>query len=491
MDIREHSIILILKSISPQEIKSVRNFVQSPYYNNLSKVNQLFEILKKFSPDYSSENLNTQFLFKKLYPSGVYKHSTITNLISKLQKLLEEYLVISNIQKTPFKKNEFLLKEYFSRNLKTLSYKNIFSLTNEEMSKEDIDSDFFNTSFNYDTYKINYILNYGMNSQKKVTEILSESFLNLNINFINYFVMELMSNYINSIISLSTSDKYNIKTKLDKIIQDLNIEQLIKNIESHNKYTYIINLYLKLLQTFSNVQDINYYYKYKKELFKNKDRLKKNELWFHYSKLIAYCSLRKNKSANFDFQKEIFDICEIVLKNEYYLDNETRFLPINLYKIIITSACALQKYEWLKNFIEVNSKNVNPRLQKDAENFGLANLNFATANYSQCLIDLNKIRDNVFLMEIRALKLITFYNLAYYDEGINDLKSFQKFIKINKSFTQLRRQSFINFLTYMDKLFLFKIANRKSEIGYYKRKLTTEENCFYKDWLLKTYHKIK
>ena len=89
------------------------------------------------------------------------------------------------------------------------------------------------------------------------------------------------------------------------------------------------------------------------------------------------------------------------------------------------------------------------------------------------------------------MKLIIFYNLSYFNEGMNDLKSFQKFIKINKSFTQQRRQTLINFLTYMDKLFLNKIASRKSEIGYYKKKLATEENCLYKDWLVKTYQKIK
>lgn len=491
MDLQEHNIILILKSTSSEELKSLKNFLLSPFHNNLAKINELFELIKKFSPDYNSEKLNTKYFFKKLYPNKEYKHSTITNLISKLQKLLEEYLIILNIQKNPFKKNEFLLKEYFGRNLKTLSYKNIFSLANEETSKEDIDSDFFNVSFNYDTYRINYIMNYGMKSQKKVAKILSESFLNVNVNFINYFVMELMSNYINSIISLSTIDTNNVKSKLEKIINDLNVELLIKNIEPFNKYTYIINLYLKLLKTFSNLGNSKFYNSYKKELFRNQDKLSKDEVYFHYSKLIAYCSLLKNKAGDFNFQQEIFDICEIVLKNEYYINFASKFLPINLYKIIITSACALEKYEWLKTFIEKYCKKVNPRLQKDAENFGFANLNFETGNFDECLLNLNRIRENTFLLEIRAMKLIVFFNLSYYNEGLNDLKSFQKFIKINKSFTQQRRQTLINFLTYMDKLFLYKIANRKSEIGYYRKKLTAEENCLHKDWLIKTYQKIK
>lgn len=491
MNLKNHNLILILQSFSPSELKDFRNFLISPYFNNLSKVNELFEILKKFYPKYNSESLNSEYLFRKLYPGKAYKHSTITNLISKMQKLLEEFLVITNIQKNPLKKNEFLIKEYFGRNLKSLSYKNIFTSIEEETSKEDIGSDFFQKSFNYDAYKINYIINYGLENQKKSTQILSQSLLNVNVNFVNYFIMELMSNYINSIISLSANDTYSIKVKLEKVISDLNIEALIKNIEPFNNYTYIINLYLKLVQAFSNLEDTENYFSYKKELLKNKDKLNKNELYFHYSKLIAYCSIQKDKKGNTDFQKEIFEICGIVLKNEYYINFASKFLPVNLFKIIINSAIALEKYDWLINFIYEYSKKVNPRLQKDAESFGLANLNFAQGKFDECLSNLNNIRENVFLLEIRAMKLIIFYNLSYFNEGLNDLKSFQKFIKINKSFTQQRRQTLINFLTYMDKLFLYKIANRKSEIGYYKKKLSSEENCMHKDWLLKTYQKIK
>ncbi|MBN8569915.1 MAG: hypothetical protein J0M18_09800 [Ignavibacteria bacterium] len=491
MNLNNHNLIIVLRTITPDELKSLKTFLSSPYFNSLSKINELLEILKKFYPEFNSDSLTSEFLFKKLYPGKIYNYSTITNLISKMQKLIEEFLIISNIQKNPLKKNEFLIKEYFGRNLKSLSSKNIFSFSEEKSSKEDIGSDFFQRSYNFDAYKVNYILNYGLDNHKKSTKILSESLLNVNVNFINYFIMELMSNYINSIISLSSNDTYNIKPKLEKVIYDLEIEKLIKNIEPFNNYTYIINLYLKLVQAFSNLGNVENYYSYKKALFKNKDKLNKNELYFHYSKLIAYCSLQKDKTGNSEFQKEIFEICQIVLDNEYYIYFASKFLPINLYKIIINSAITLEKFDWLENFIKIYSKKVNPRLQKDAENFGLATLNFATGNYRDCLTNLNNIRENTFFLEIRAMKLIIFYNLAYFNEGLNDLKSFQKFIRINKSFTQQRRQTLINFLTYMDKLFLYKISNKKSDMGYYRKKLTIEENCLYKDWLVKTYQKLK
>lgn len=489
MDLRQHNLISILKSVSEEELKNFKKFIYSPFYNNLEKIKELFHILKQFYPEFTSENLNTKEIFRKLYPDRNYNHSTVTNLISKTQKLAEEYLITINLQKNSFKKNEFLLKEYFSRNLKQLTNKIIF--TAEESAQDAIDSNFFFSSYNNYIYKVNYIVNYGMNNQKKSNDIFSDSLLKGNINFINYFVMELMSNYINSVIVLSSVDTQGFKPKFDKIISDLNIEALIKNIEPFNKYGYILNLYLKLVKTFSDLGKIESYFEYKKEIFKTIRKLDKDDLYFHYSKMISYCSLRKGKNINFDFQKEIFELCEVVLQNEYYINSTSKFLQINLYKIIINSAIALEKYDWLKNFISQYHKKVTPRLQKDAENFGLANLNFATGNFNDCLTSLNKIRENIFILEIRAMKLIIFYNLSYFNEGLNDLKSFQKFIKNNKSFTQQRRQTLINFLTYMDKLFLYKIANRKSDIGYYRKKLTTEENCLYKEWLLKTYQKIK
>lgn len=492
MKLEDHSLIAILKTLSNAEIKELNDFLSSPFHNKLVKVIELFSIIKKSHPEYKSEKLNTIELFKKLYPGKEYKHSTITNLISKLQKLTENFLVITNIQKNSFKKNEFLIKEYFGRNLKNLSFKSIFTDSEgNETNNETIDSDYFYNSYTYDTYRVNYIVNYGMDNNKKSNEIFSSSLLKASANFVNYFIMEFISNYINSVIMLSSNDTKDIKPKLDKIINDLNIESFINNTESFNSHSYILNLYLKLVQAFSNMDNIEYYFSYKKELLSSIDKLNGDEIYIHYSKLISYCSLKKEKKSEYDFQKEMFDICQLVLKNEYYINFTSKFLPINLYRIILNNAISLGKYDWLRTFIEEYSKKVNPRLRKETEYFSLATLNFALGNYDECLRYLNLTRENVFILDIRAMKLIIFYNFSYFNEGLNDLKSFLKFIRINKTLTQQRRQNFINFLTYMDKLFLYKIANRKSEIGYYRKKLKTEESCVHKDWLLKTYQKIK
>jgi len=491
MLLEKHNLLAIFQTFSNDEIKELKDFVESPFHNKLTKVTELFSLLKKFHPEYKSEKLNTKILFKYLYPGKEYKHSTITNLISRLQKLVEQYLVITNIQKNSFKRNEFLLNEYLDRNLKHNSYKSIFFEEEDSVNPEYIDSDFFFRSYIYSTYKINYIANYGLDNTKKSNEIFSDSLLKANTNFVNYFVMELMGNYINSVIILTSNDPHEVKPKIDKIISDLNIESLIKNTEATNRYNHIISLYTKLVKAYSNFDSLDDYFVYKKELLNNIDKLNKDEIYFHYSKIISYCTLKKDQQAGFDFKKEIFEVCEIVLENEYYITLTAKFLPINLYKIIISNAIALSKYDWLKNFIAQYSKKVTPKLKKEAEYFGLANLNFATENFNECLNNLNMIRDNVFLLDIRAMKLIIFYNLSYFNEGLNDLKSFLKFIRISKSLTQQRRQNFINFLNYLDKLFLYKIAHKKSEIGYYKKKLKTEENCAHKDWLVKTYQKIK
>ena len=94
MNLNNHNLIIVLRTITPDELKSLKTFLSSPYFNSLSKINELFEILKKFYPEFNSDSLTSEFLFKKLYPGKIYNYSTITNLISKMQKLIEEFLVI-------------------------------------------------------------------------------------------------------------------------------------------------------------------------------------------------------------------------------------------------------------------------------------------------------------------------------------------------------------------------------------------------------------
>ena len=56
----------ILRTFTKQELIKFEDFVRSPYFNRKDTVTKLFIEIKKYAPEFSSENLEKEKIWKKL-----------------------------------------------------------------------------------------------------------------------------------------------------------------------------------------------------------------------------------------------------------------------------------------------------------------------------------------------------------------------------------------------------------------------------------------
>ena len=84
-----YSVIQILKTFSGKELKLFDEFIQNPFHNKNLKVIEFFELLIKYHPDYSAEQLSKESLFRSMMGNAGYKESYIRNLFSDLNVLAE------------------------------------------------------------------------------------------------------------------------------------------------------------------------------------------------------------------------------------------------------------------------------------------------------------------------------------------------------------------------------------------------------------------
>jgi hypothetical protein len=110
----------VIRTFSPGELKQFRDFLRSPFHNTNKKVIKLFEIVRKYSPDYNSHQLEKENLFKILYPGKKYNDLVMRILISDSMRLSEEFLAYSRFSSEPMEEKVLLLKEYSGRNLNSL-----------------------------------------------------------------------------------------------------------------------------------------------------------------------------------------------------------------------------------------------------------------------------------------------------------------------------------------------------------------------------------
>ena len=78
-----------LSSLSEKESRRFQKFVQSPYFNQEQKLVQLLQLL-----DPIPETLDREVLHQAIYPELSFDYPRITNLLSDLSQLVEQFLVV-------------------------------------------------------------------------------------------------------------------------------------------------------------------------------------------------------------------------------------------------------------------------------------------------------------------------------------------------------------------------------------------------------------
>ena len=104
----------LIGSLSNKELARFRKFLHSPYFNKDDKHSQLFEsVLEQVKED----RCDREALDAILFPYKPYEYTRITNLISDLKKLLEQFFVEEHLRSDGFFEEFFLLQEMAERKL--------------------------------------------------------------------------------------------------------------------------------------------------------------------------------------------------------------------------------------------------------------------------------------------------------------------------------------------------------------------------------------
>ena len=106
----KHSkLILILMTLSEDELKEFAKFIKSPFFNKGRNFTPYFNILKKFYPNFDHKNFTREYIFRKLRPGRKYDirkaESTLSTLSSDLLRMLEDFLIYRHLDREQIKKN--------------------------------------------------------------------------------------------------------------------------------------------------------------------------------------------------------------------------------------------------------------------------------------------------------------------------------------------------------------------------------------------------
>jgi hypothetical protein len=481
---QQNDLFSILRSLSRQELFSFGDYLKSPYFNKSKKKIELFEYLKRFYPLFTDIRVDKKMIFEKLYTGKTYNDSTIRNLFSDLHSEVLDFLTVENFSKDKKNKYRYLLNELISKNLSDEWGDEIEKFSND--SETGVDYNYFLDKHLIAGNKFNYSqLNDKISREIKMTEGLA-NIDNSSVNLLYHFVSEITSNYLN-VLSYSRQFNFELSGNLtNKIISTIDYQKINSMIEN-DENKFIIDIYLALLKMNSNLNDEGFYFSYKNLFYNHRDKLSKDEIALHYSKLTGYCILKIQSAGTSEkFNKELFDLYKTILENEFYKDNKTNYLLHEDFRNILLHALRVREYSWAADFISNYSTKVNPADTVNMFNYGQAYLNYHLASYGEALKHLQVINPDFIFhkFDVRNLTLMVYFELGYYEEALYLIKTYLEFLRKNRVLNTERKKRYLNFVKFTEKLILHKSGSSKHDLGYIKHRLASHTMTAFKPWLL-------
>jgi len=480
----------VLNTLSKSELEDFEKFLHSPYHNQSPSAARLFDVIRERLPDYCPPTKLE--LHKKLSSERPFKESTMKDLVGKLYKLLKEFLAFERFKRKSLEMDFFLLDELRERGLAKISRNQLSALERNLRVKCGIDSNMLNYWGRIEANRFN-LATFGekgvrQNTIRKQIRALKRSEMFLTVSL----AIEIYSDWLNLIMLANKYDLPNELGMTKEILNMVDVKRLRVIFKENIECTGILFLYDKLLTAFADFNNINAYCAYKRTFKRLIPKLGRDEVSFHYSKLMGYCILKMNTCQNdYDYKKELFLLYEEFLMNRYFINSKTKYLPAALFRDIIITACRLKEYDWAKKFTETYSRYLPERHCENMLNWGNAFISIARGAIEEGAESLAKVKPNDVILkyDINVLSLKILLGRKDLFHIPDALEKFRKNISDDRILPPQRKVKYKNFIRYYKQLLLAK-DSQDNDIDMYRLKLLPEREIADKEWLVEKMYEM-
>ncbi|MBK7157910.1 MAG: hypothetical protein IPH77_04965 [Ignavibacteria bacterium] len=460
-------VIDILRTFSKEDIKKFSDYLASPLFNKREVILKLFNIYKKYHPDFSDTSLTKEKVFRKISDGKTYNDEVFRNLNSILLKHAEDFLSYLNYSGNPVTVKKHLLSEINFRSLLPVFEKHFEESGKLLESEKHRDIEYFFR--NYNMFLQKDIYNSFINRFSKEDIIIAEK------NLVIFFITKIMEiqNYILyecRILGLDNS----------LYLNDNFLESILKNIPSEIKQLPQIKIYynaLKLEQTNKET----YYNNLKELLFEHGDLIEKEKHYNMYADMIDYIKRTRPKD-DLKTTSEIFELRKDIIEKNLFTEN---FITNMFFLNVVKSGLKLGKSGWVENFINNYGSLLTEKYRESTKELSYANLHFEKKDFGKALSFASRVRyeDNYYNLEVRNLTARIYYETDSY-EILNDfINSYRMYLSKNRALNIKDISSHTLFLSFTGKLLKIKELNKYHKLDELEAQVL-KKDFINKYWIL-------
>jgi len=486
----------LVRSLTDQEFKELGLWVNSPIHNSSEKTIKLYAAIK----NRKNGNINSLYLLKEigLAQKGQQKKDIslkniqdLRNNASRLTVQIEQFLIWKQNSKNPIRNNRALMDQLISRQLYDVT-QSVLNKSNKSLEANPLrDLQYCKSRYELDEMQF-YLALFSKN--RSATDTLKQVVSSLQ----NSCISQLLRYYgalANSKNLISGKDEFTFVSK---------VKNHIETDKDMNHFT--IEIYYKLLILLQNRTSSDYF-AFKERLFSSFESFDRNELRQFFGFMTNFC-IEMIANGQTNFVQERFEIYKQGLSLNCWTAGV--YFSRHQFLNIVMTGLKINKYEWVKMFIDDNHPKLDPKFQQDTLHLSKAMLAFENEAYSdaqQFLFMISKSEDFMHhaLMEVLLIKIF-YINDTMAFENFNfhpihsRIKAFQAYLKIasGNKLSSARRAMYSNFLLILKQIIQIKrkrlstpksnaAANRKLEVAIrdLKEKCMILKPLTEEVWLLK------
>ena len=413
---KKTKLIRVLASFDTSELRRLKDFVTSPFFNKNEKIQALFDFIIDSAPGFDNDELTEENAFKHIFKKEEYKEQVITKLSSKLYKLIQTFVHIekdskknlpSDISFLTFLGEKELIHEYTQH----LNYVKK-SIDNSSMR----DADYF-----YRQFLVEQELSKLQTSRTDLGtgDVNYQPAVNaLDKHYLVQKLIYLCHQYNRQLTAQQQNYRFELMTELEAYIPGSPYYQIPT-----------IKIWYTTFQLLKANDKEKHYFQLRKLVFDHYRELNTFDIRNVFSTIQNNARLVFSKKE--DYYNELFELYNFQLKSGIF--NNPLVLTPQFFLNIITTAILLDKLPWTAQFLKDHA-NYSSNREDDVQCLGMAMLAFEEGKYSKSQDYLNEcnLKNIYFKLSERRLRLKVYFERQIFDLVDDTINSFRKFLSKNK-----------------------------------------------------------